>query len=256
MIKDSLESKYKKFASRQWIKYTMTSTLVIKRKAKTSVATQPTQAKDKVPVKKTIGLKETKLDHLRVARAKDKILKLQEAHKLRPCYIDQLALRAVYHGKDNNEVWLKEKLKAYQLKELKHYLRLRLREIPEIAVEKRQEIFAERLAINFDKQTRKAGFNPDFTQFFFFEEFQILQEMFGKACWYFMKRNLKDLSRISPLWACQFLTALGNIDQEKLKMQSDKYAFITGSSEFKEAQPARQIFLEKLTEKFMTKTIA
>jgi hypothetical protein len=235
--------------------------VIIRRKAAVvSVAAAPQKVKAKAqkpvaaknPPKKTLGLKQMKLSPDRVGQAKAALLKHPEARRLRPCYVDELARRSVYHGKDRDEAWLKTELKSYQQRQLKHFLRVRiLAHAPPLA-EKRQQILSARLAVNFEKQLRKAGFHPDFLQFYFLEEFQTLQEMFGKDCWYFMKRHLQDLGGISPLWAAQFLTAVSKIDPERLKGEADKYSFVTGSPEFKEAGPARPIFLEKLAERFLT----
>ena len=202
----------------------------------------------KPPVVQTIGIKRAKLSVSEVAEAKAVILKL--AHPaLRRCYVDMLSRRAVFHKKAQDNVWLQAELVVYFRRQLKHVLHRQT----SLAIkgEVLTRVIEKRLAGNYDKQVRKAGFNPEFSQFLFLEQFQALQEIYGKECWYFLKKNLTNIAEASPAWTAQFLSAAKAMGSERLKAANDKYAAITSAPEFQAAGGVRQQYLQSVTARML-----
>jgi hypothetical protein len=207
---------------------------------------QPQAKAQKKPLVQTPALKKAKLKPDAVAKAKTLIQSL--AHPgLRPCYVDMLSRRAVFHKKAEDKVWLQTELSAYLRRQLKHVLHRQTE--PILKGEALSKAIEKRLSSNFEKQVRKAGFNPEFSGFLFLEQFQALQELYGKECWYFLKRTCKDLKQLRPTKAAQILAAAKLIGNERLKGATDKQAFIEGSEEFKNSATAKTDLVRAFTAK-------
>lgn len=198
-----------------------------------------------------VGLKKSKLSVSEVAKAKLKITKL--AHPgLRPCYIDMLSRRAVFHKKTGDRIWLQIELKSYLRRQLKHILHRQTE--PAIKGEMLTKAIEKRLASNFEKQVRKEGFDPAFSQFFFIEQFQALQELYGKQCWYFLKRLSRNPGSISPLKAACLLSAARLIGEDRLRTEAHPIECIEKSEAFKGSDDKKTEFARLFSEKVLVST--